>query len=194
MTPPLLRQTIARVSAPPRASTSRHSAGGRILRSDRSPASGNMVGLIAGSGRFPIVFAEAARQQGLSVACVGIKYEYPQELHALCTSLEIVGVARLGKMIRVLRRQGVQRVVMAGKVTKNVIYTPWRFIQLWPDLRTLQWWYRRSRADNRDDSLLLSVIDEFGRDGMTFASALDFCPELLVKEGVLTRRADRGGT
>ena len=30
---------------------------------------------------------------------------------------------------------------MAGKVTKNVIYTPWRFVQLCPDLRTMQWWY-----------------------------------------------------
>src|SRR5271166_6342277 len=92
-------------------------------------------------------------------------------------------------MIRTLRRQGVKQVVMAGKVTKNVIYTPWRFVQLCPDLRTVQWWYRRSRADNRDDSLLLSVINEFERDGMTFASALDFCPELLVKEGIITRRA-----
>ena len=113
----------------------------------------------------------------------------PRSCEAFCTSLEVVGVAKLGKMIRTLRRQGVKRVVMAGKVTKNVIYTPWRFVQLCPDLRTLQWWYRRSRADNRDDSLLLSVIDEFERDGMTFASALDFCPELLVKEGILTRRA-----
>ncbi len=120
---------------------------------------------------------------------MGIKYEYSDELRALCTSLDVVGVAKLGKMIRKFRRQGVKRIVMAGKVTKNVIYTPWRFVQLCPDLRTLQWWYRRSRADNRDDSLLLSVIDEFERDGMTFASALDYCPELLVKEGILTRRA-----
>jgi DUF1009 family protein len=120
---------------------------------------------------------------------VGIKYECPDTLRTLCTSLEVVGVARLGKMIRTFRRQGVKRIVMAGKVTKNVIYTPWRIVQLCPDLRTLQWWYRRTRADNRDDSLLLSVIDEFEREGMTFASALDYCPELLVKEGILTRRA-----
>ena len=78
---------------------------------------------------------------------------------------------------------------MAGKVTKNVIYTPWRILQLWPDVRTLRWWYRHKRADNRDDSLLLSIIREFEYDEMTFASALDFCPELLVKAGVLTRRA-----
>jgi UDP-2,3-diacylglucosamine hydrolase len=147
------------------------------------------IGLIAGSGRFPILFALAARQQGLPVACVGIKYEASEELRALCDSFAWVGVAKLGRMIRAFQRAGSQRIVMAGKVTKNVIYTPWRTVQLLPDLRTVQWWYRRTRADNRDDSILLSLIGEFERDGMTFASALDFCPELLVKEGILTRRA-----
>jgi DUF1009 family protein len=147
------------------------------------------IGLIAGSGRFPILFAEAARRQGLRVACVGIRYEASEELRSLCASFDIVGVAHLGRMIRAFRRRRVRQIVMAGKVTKNVIYTPWRIVQLCPDLRTLQWWYRRNRVDNRDDSLLLSIIAEFERDAMTFASALDFCPELLVRNGVLTRRA-----
>ena len=40
-------------------------------------------------------------------------------------------------MIRTFRRRGVRRIVMAGKVTKNVIYTPWRIVQLCPDLRTV---------------------------------------------------------
>ena len=113
----------------------------------------------------------------------------PEELRGLCDSFQIVGVAKLGGMIRAFRRQGVERIVMAGKVTKNVMYTPWRMLQLCPDLRMIQWWYRGKRADNRDDSLLLSIIAEFERDGMTFASALDYCPELLVKDGILTRRA-----
>jgi DUF1009 family protein len=147
------------------------------------------IGLLAGSGRFPILFAEAARQHGLRVACVGIRYEAPEVLGDLCESFQLVGIARLGGMIRAFRRLGVKRIVMAGKVTKNVMYTPWRIIQLCPDLRTIRWWYFRNRVDNRDDSLLLGIIAEFERDGMTFASALDFCPELLVKEGVLTRRA-----
>ncbi len=159
------------------------------MRSDPGAPRAELVGLLAGSGRFPIVFAEAARRQGLQVACVGIKYEAPDELKALCASFDVVGVARLGKMVRTFRRRGVKRIVMAGKVTKNVIYTPWRIVQLCPDLRTVSWWYRRTRADNRDDSLLLSVISEFERDGMIFVSALNYCPELLVKQGVLTRRA-----
>ncbi len=147
------------------------------------------VGLLAGSGRFPILFAEAARKQGLPVACVGIKYEASPALEELCASFDTVGVARLGQMIRTFEKRGAKRIVMAGKVTKNVMYTPWRFVQLRPDWRMIQMWYRRDRADNRDDSILLAVIAEFERDGMTFSSALDFCPELLVEEGILTRRA-----
>jgi DUF1009 family protein len=119
---------------------------------------------------------------------VGIRYEASDELRVLCDSFYLVGIARLGTMIRAFRREGVTRAVMAGKVTKNVIYTPWRILQLTPDLRTVRWWYRRTRPDNRDDSLLHSIIAEFERDGLTIVSALDYCPELLVKDGVLTQR------
>ncbi|MHC5539367.1 LpxI family protein [Singulisphaera rosea] len=147
------------------------------------------IGLLAGSGRFPILFAEAARRQGFDVACVGIRYEASDELRSLCTTFETIGVSKLGGMIRSFRRQGASQIVMAGKVTKNVMYTPWRFVQLWPDFRMIRMWYYTCRADKRDDSILLSVIAEFERDGMTFASALDYCPELLVNEGILTRRS-----
>jgi DUF1009 family protein len=167
------------------------SAIGLLTQSSRPSRPGQIepIGLLAGSGRFPILFAEAARRQGHRVACVAIKYEAVPELRELCDSFQIVGIAKLGGMIRAFRRQDVERIVMAGKVTKNVMYTPWRMLQLCPDLRMIQWWYRGKRADNRDDSLLLSIIGEFERDGMTFASALDYCPELLVKDGILTRRA-----
>ncbi len=158
----------------------------RIRR--HAPPSGKTVGLLAGSGRFPILFAEAALRQGWEVACVGIRYEAPEELRHLCASFHEVGVSKLGRMIRTFRREGVERIVMAGKVTKSVMYTPWRIVQLWPDPRMFHMWYRTCRADKRDDSILLAVIAEFERDGMTFGSALDYCPELLVNAGTLTRR------
>ncbi len=145
------------------------------------------IGLLAGSGRFPILFAEAARRQGLPVACVGIKYEASDELRGLCDTFDVVGVSKMGGMIRTFRRRGVKRIVMAGKVSKSVMYTPWRIVQLWPDWRMIQWWTRRL-SDKKDDTILLGVIAEFARDGLDFASALDFCPELLVNKGILTRR------
>ncbi len=148
----------------------------------------NPIGLLAGSGRFPVLFAEKAKALGLEVVCVGVRFEAAPELQGLVSRFYWAGVSRMGRMIRCFKRAGVQRVVMAGKITKAVMYTPWRILQLWPDWRTIRFWLRRSRRDNKDDSLLLGMIDEFRKDGMHFDSALTYCPELLVPPGVLTQR------
>jgi DUF1009 family protein len=161
----------------------------RVTRLTGTKSTDRTIGLIAGSGRFPVLFAEAARHEGYDVACVGIRYEASDELRTLCASFERIGVSRLGGMIRSFQRRGVKRIVMAGKVTKSVMYTPLRIVRLCPDLRMIRFWYTTLRGDHRDDTILLSFIAEFERDGMTFDSALNYCPELLVKDGVLTRRA-----
>lgn len=147
------------------------------------------IGLLAGSGRFPIAFAEKARMLRLPVVCVGIYDEASPELIPMVDRFYWTGVAKMGRMIRCFKREGCKHVVMAGKVQKIKMHTPMRWLRLLPDWRTLRWWFRRNRKDNKDDSLLLGLIDEFASDGLIFASALDFCPELLVKAGVLTRRA-----
>jgi DUF1009 family protein len=146
------------------------------------------IGLLAGSGRFPIVFAEKARQTGISVVCVGIRGEATPELAGQVKRFYWTGVARLGRMIRLFKRERVQQVVMAGKIRKVVMHTPWRWFRYWPDWRTLRFWYTRRRPDNKDDSLLLGVIAEFAADGLEVGSALDLCPELLVRSGLLTHR------
>jgi len=85
------------------------------LRLDRTLVPGQTVGLLAGSGRFPILFAESARRQGYKVACVGIRYEASEELRDLCSSFQIVGVSRLGGMIRAFKRAEVREIVMAAR-------------------------------------------------------------------------------
>src|SRR5581483_4911958 len=86
------------------------------------------IGLLAGWGRFPIVFAEKARSLGIPVVCVGIRHEASPELQSICSSFYWAGVARLGRMIRCFKREGVKQMVMAGKVHKTVMYAPWRLL------------------------------------------------------------------
>ena len=38
-------------------------------------------------------------------------------------------------------RRGVQQIVMAGKVDKTFLYTPWLIFRLWPDWRTIRFLY-----------------------------------------------------
>jgi DUF1009 family protein len=154
-----------------------------------APSLREPIGLLAGWGRFPVVVAEKARAAGVPVVCVGLRGMAPPELAGLSHRFYWARVAQLGKMIRSFKREGVTRVMMAGKVHKAaVLHKPWKVLSLWPDWRTLRFWFYRPRRDNRDDSLLLALIDEFARDGIRFESALDLCPELLVNAGVLTRR------
>jgi DUF1009 family protein len=146
------------------------------------------IGLLAGWGRLPLYFVEKAQAVGIPVVCVGIRDMASPDLARLAHRFYWTGVAQLGRTIRLFRREGVRRMVMAGKVHKTVIHTPWRFLRLLPDWRMLRFWYKQDRRNNKDDSIVLGIIDEFAADGIRVESALDLCPELLVKPGVLTRR------
>lgn len=146
------------------------------------------VGLLAGAGRFPILFAQKARELGLPVVCVGVADMADPALASVCTEFHWLRRISIGFVARTFRRGGVTRWAMAGKYHKHVLFRPWKWVRLLPDWRAARLWLNRRRRDNKDDSLLLALIDEFRKDGLECVSALDLCPELLVRDGVLTKR------
>lgn len=152
------------------------------------------LGLLAGWGRFPLVVTEKAQSQGTRVFCIGIKHEADPQLQKLADGFAWSGVAKLGRMIRLFKQAGCRKIVMAGKIHKHrFLYAPWRIFSLIPDGRTVRFWYRRQLRDRKDDTLLLAMIDEFKKDGLDFGSALDYYPDLLAPEGVLTQRQPTPG-
>jgi DUF1009 family protein len=88
-----------------------------------------------------------------------------------------------------LRRAGVERFMLAGKVHKTEILKPWRYLALLPDWTTFKFWFNRRRRDNRDDSITYGILELFAAHGLRCEPPWDLCPELLVRQGVLTRRA-----
>lgn len=146
------------------------------------------IGLLAGGGRFPIEFAETAQQAGHSVFALGVAGMVSPELEHACDDFRTYPLARIGKAIRMFRKAGVRRIVMAGKIEKTVLFHPFRWLRLMPDFRTIHMWFRYASKNKKDDTLLLAVIREFERDGFHFDSALDYAPELLVKHGFLTTK------
>jgi UDP-2,3-diacylglucosamine hydrolase len=147
------------------------------------------IGLLAGGGRFPFVVAEAARRQGAEVVCVALRDHADPEIEQAVDRIHWMGLGKLGRMIRTFQREGVTHATMAGKVHKVSLFAPFKMFRLLPDFHFLRWWFvRRRKRDNKDDSLLLDIIAEFDREGIRFGSALEICPELLVKAGCHTRR------
>jgi DUF1009 family protein len=146
------------------------------------------VGLLACAGRFPIVFAEKARECGVPVVCLGVHGMADPALKNICTEFHWFKRLSLGGAIRTFRRGGVKRWTMAGKFHKHLAFHPLRLWHFLPDWRLLRFWFFRRRRANNDDSLLTGLIDEFRAFNLECVSALDLCPELLVREGTLTRR------
>jgi UDP-2,3-diacylglucosamine hydrolase len=157
-------------------------------RSSGTHAGPRPVGLLACAGRFPIVFAEKAREAGVPVVCVGVAGMADPALASICHEFHWLHRASLGFLIRTFRRGGVERWAMAGKFHKHTLFHPWRLFRLMPDWRMVRFFFFRKRRANNDDSLSLGLIDEFRSHGLECVSALDLVPELLVREGVLTRR------
>ena len=146
------------------------------------------VGLLACAGRYPIVIAKKARECGIPIVCVGVAGLADPELEELCPEFHWLRRASLSFLINTFRDANVSRWTMAGKFQKHELYHPWRWFQLIPDWRMLRFYFFRKRPANNDDSLLLGLIAEFQSAGMECVSALDFCPELLVRDGILTKR------
>ena len=143
------------------------------------------VGIIAGSGQLPFVAAREARAQGLRVVAAAIREEASADLAGAVDALHWVGVGQLGRLIRVLRGEGVGEAVMAGKIRLT-----WLFAKVHPDLRTL--WLSWRQRDRRGDSILEAVAGELEGAGITLLDSRRFLSPLLAPRAVLTRRAPTG--
>ncbi len=144
------------------------------------------LGLVAGWGRFPLVVAQALKREGYTIVGLGIKDHADQDLAPLCEAYHEVGLAKLGGALRFFKKHRVTSATMAGKIHKVKLFQRFAWLQHLPDWRCAKAfapsWLWKTR-DRTDDTLLGIVVEEFAKDGIHFAPATDFAPELLVKHG-----------
>ena len=62
------------------------------------------IGIIAGGGQFPYLFAEAARKAGRQVVIIGHKGETHPELEKISDSFYWIKLGQLGKILKYLRK------------------------------------------------------------------------------------------
>ncbi|MBN2580387.1 MAG: UDP-2,3-diacylglucosamine diphosphatase LpxI [Pirellulales bacterium] len=154
------------------------------------------IGMLAGWGRYPVVIAEALRRQGYETYCLGVVGHADPALAEVCRDFRWSGLAKFGGAIRYMKRHGVTEMVMAGKIFKTRLFQRFAWVRNIPDLRTVRMFFRHfltRQKDCRDDTLLTAIVNEFAAEGIRFAPATDFAPELLIPAGRLTRRGPDAG-
>jgi hypothetical protein len=140
------------------------------------------IGLIAGNGKFPLIFAREARRQGVALVVVAHRGETAPEIERASDDIRWVRVGELGAIIDTFRRAGITEAVMAGGIQRARLWSSFR-----PDLRGIAFLARMLRRD--DDGLLRGVAEELERDGIRVVESTLFLEELIPAAGILTRRS-----
>ncbi len=147
-----------------------------------------VLGLIAGEGRLPFMVARGAKDAGLKVICAGLSDSADASLAEYVDKFFRVSVARPGSWIRKLKKHGVTKTIMVGRVAKAKIFTPFRILRYLPDFIALKIWYWTLRGkDKRNDTLLCALADELEKKGITLQDSTKYCKEHFADKGLMTK-------
>ena len=143
---------------------------------------GERIGLIAGNGRFPIIFADNAKKLGYHVSAVAHEGETEPELADHVDRIHWIKIGQLNKLIKAFKEDGVHQAVMLGGIKKTHVFTTLR-----PDFRTLAMATRLALW--KDDDILREFAKELEREGIVICESTFGLEGILMEEGTLTKRA-----
>jgi DUF1009 family protein len=137
--------------------------------------------LIAGNGRFPLLALESARKLGHDVVLIALKEEAAPEVEALAARCHWISLGQLGRLIEILKQEGVAEVMMAGQVKHARLFSgilpDWRLLKL---LATL--------PERNTDALIGAVAEVLAGQGIRLVDSTALLKPLLASEGPMTAR------
>ena len=141
------------------------------------------IGLLAGTGHLPVEFARAARAEGYEVHGVALLPETDEGLSAECAGFKYINIAKLGGILSHLKKCGIKKVTMLGKVTKEILMSGKHEL---PDFKMIT--FLATLPDRKDDTIMLGFVRELNKAGIEVLDQTILIKLLMPQVGVLTRR------
>jgi len=142
---------------------------------------GSTIGLIAGGLQFPILVAKGIKAHGQRLVVAGFTGHTNMDVVPYADVWKELKLGKLGKLIDYFKSNGVDRVIMAGTISKPKVMDIRHL-----DMRAVKLLFQQK---NKGDSAILGALSgELEREGMPVVPAHEFLPELLTPVGVLTKR------
>src|SRR5271157_5420822 len=138
-------------------------------------------GLIAGNGRFPLLALEAARKLGHDVTVIAIQEEASEEVASLAPRCHWISLGQLGKLIGILKEEGITEVVLCGQVKHARIFSSIR-----PDWRLVK--LLASLPSKNTDGLIGGVVKVLADEGIQLRDSTWLLKPMLAAGGAMTRR------
>lgn len=141
------------------------------------------IGLIAGSGNVPLLFAKEAKKKGATIVAFAIKDITSPNFGRYVDKIHWIDPAgfKIQKFILLLLRERIKKMIMVGKVDKSMIFGKLKNNE---DVRTLL----DASGDSMDYSILEEATRRFNKIGIKVIDGLEYLKDLLPPKGVLTKR------
>ncbi len=138
------------------------------------------LGIVAGEGNFPFLIAKEAKKNQLKVVAVCFYNHTDPKIEELLDDYVWVKVGQLGKIFSFFKKKKVKEIVFAGGIKKVKV------LDIRPDIKGIK---LLLKCRGKGDSAILSeVIKNFKKEGFNILPPLKFLPDLMVPEGILTKR------
>lgn len=138
------------------------------------------LGILAGGGELPSVLIQACRERGWNFHVIALRGQ-TDPLMVEAVAHDWVRIGEPATAMRRLREEGVDRVVLCGKVERPSL------ADLIPDWRALMFLARIGGRLLSDNSLLAAVVKEIEAEGFSVIGAADVAVSLLAKAGLYGR-------
>lgn len=145
------------------------------------------LGLIAGNGKFPILFARTAKAKNIKVVAAAVKGDTSVFLKPFVDELTWFKVGELKKLFEYFRREGVQKVIMAGQVNPNNLFDA--NLKLDEEFQKVY----EALKDRKADTIFGAVAEKLHENGMELMDSIILLDDYLAPKGTLTRRAPTTG-
>ena len=139
------------------------------------------IGLIAGSGQFPLLFSKAAAKKGMGVFTVAYVNEADPTLSRLSEEIQWLHLGQVKRLIRFFKQNQVKRAVMLGGVRKTRLFTDVK-----PDMKAIA--IIAGMRHTHDDAVMRAFADHLEKEGIQIEPSTFLLPELLAMPGIWTRR------
>ena len=136
------------------------------------------IGLIAGGGQFPLLFANSAKKQGYAVVAIAHEGETLPELENAVDSLCWIRLGQLGKIIKYFHKEDISETVLLGSISKTNIFRDVR-----PDIKGLSLWNKI--GSHQDDSILRAVAAELEKNNIHVVASTLYLNNLLFPKGLV---------
>jgi len=141
------------------------------------------IGLVAGEGKLPVVFARVAKEKGDTVVALGLKGITSPELEKYVEKMHWVPWGHLERAILIVATARIKKITMLGKIKKDMLFKDEKDFDA--DAKKIM----GKIKDKKDYAVLNEVANALKKFGIEVMDSTAYLKDLIPSKSILTRRA-----